>query len=60
VLFSTPPIPFIQTDSIARLADPTDLTIFSWEDGKFAMNFVMATKEELGGVKVEPQVGPGR
>ena len=30
------------------LADPTDLTVFGWEDGVFTMNTVRATSEELG------------
>lgn len=39
------------------LADPTDLTVFSWENGVFAMNVLHATREELGGVEAEPKVG---
>lgn len=38
------------------LADPTDLTVFAWEDGVFSLNFLHATSEELGGIRAAPKV----
>lgn len=38
------------------LADPTDLTVFAWEDGVFSLNFLHATSEELGGIQAAPKV----
>jgi hypothetical protein len=38
------------------LADPTDLTVFGWEDGIFTLNFLHATSEELGGITATPKV----
>ena len=43
-------------DPTAWLADPTDLTVFSWEDGVFSMNVLRPAPGELGPGAAPPEV----
>jgi hypothetical protein len=43
-------------DPTAWLADPTDLTVFSWEDGVFSMNVLRPAPGELGAAAAPPEV----